>query len=166
MIRDNPSICNFIKNVWEQYDTTHLPFRCMRAVWQSIVLDPCTLQSSQTFVLVAHVTVCTTSCCERFTSSYGFFFKEIEFFWCSVWATCILTKSKVRSCESKSRNFVPSRFPLATWYVFSHVRFDWMQKSWTEIIQVLLNRDNVYRYLWTGPALSYPFSLKVLFYAK
>lgn len=87
-------------------------------------------------------------------------------FWCSVWATCILTKSEVRSCESKSRNFVPSRFPLATWYVFSHVRFDWMQKSWTEIIKVLVNRDNVYRYLWTGPALSYPFSLKVLFYAK
>lgn len=45
----------------------------MRAVWQSIVLDPCTLQSSKTLVLVAHVTVCTTSCCERFTSSYGFF---------------------------------------------------------------------------------------------
>lgn len=118
-----------LSKMFENNTTTHLPFRCMCAVWQSIVLDPCTLQSSQTFVLVAHVTVCTTSCCERFTSSYGVFFKEIEFFWCSVWATCILTKSKVRSCESKSRNFVPSRFPLATWYVFSHVRFDWMQKS-------------------------------------
>lgn len=139
----------------------------MRAVWQSIVLDPCTLQSSQTFVLVAHVTVCTTVqvAVNDLRVPMGFF-KEIEFFWCSVWATCILTKSKVRSCESKSRNFVSSRFPLATWYVFSHVRFDWMQKSWTEIIQVLVNRDNVYRYLWTGPALSYPFSLKVLFYAK
>lgn len=105
MIRDNLSICNFIKNVWEQYDTTHLPFRCMRAVWQSIVLDPCTLQSSHTFVLVAHVTVCTTSCCERFTISYGFFQRNRIFL---VFRLGHLRKQKseFRSFALSSRNLV------------------------------------------------------------
>lgn len=166
MIRDNLSICNFIKNVWEQYDTTHLPFRCMRAVWQSIVLDPCTLQSSHTFVLVDHVTVCTTSCCERFTSSYGFFQRNRIFLVFRLGHLHLneVKSAKLRKQKSEFRSFALSSRNLVRILACSF----WLDAE-------IVNRDNtgtceqrynVYRYLWTGPALSYPFPLKVLFYAK
>lgn len=150
----------------EQYDTTHLPFRCMRAVWQSIVLGPCTLQSSHTFVLVAHVTVCSTSCCERFTSSYGFFQRNRIFLVFRLGHLHLneVKSAKLRKQKSEFRSFALSSCNLVRILACSF----WLDAE-------IVNRDNtgtceqrynVYRYLWTGPALSYPFSLKVLFYAK